>query len=481
MLTRRHVLLSGAGLALTSALPRLAMASAPTLTVASRQLEVLGKAATVYGITGPNGPGLMAKEGDRFTGTVANQTGGDLILHWHGQVLAKNSDDRTRPDGGVQPDGSVESYDFALTPGTHWMHSHQLTEQQLLAAPMITREADAGDVPEAVVMLHDFTFRSPEEILAELGSANMHAMHGKPEGGAMQGMKMDGMDMGKMNMSGHKMGMVQMDAMGMMTHANDVAYDAYLANDRTLSDPQVITVEPGPFRLRIINGGTATAFWIDPGALPAQVIAVDGSPTKPFAARLIPLGQGQRVDLLVQIPAQSGAFPILAQVESATARTGVILATKGAQIGKVADQADTVSAAMDLSLDAALTAAKPLADKPAQMLHLALGQEANYRWTINGAAHGEAPPLEVALGSRVEMMFMNPTMMMHPMHLHGHHFQVVDVGRGRFSGPMRDVVMVPPMGMVTVAVDFDKPGDWFLHCHHLYHMAAGMMTSVKVA
>ena len=76
---------------------------------------------------------------------------------------------------------------------------------------------------------------------------------------------------------------------------------------------------------------------------------------------------------------------------------------------------------------------------------------------------------------------MNPTMMMHPMHLHGHHFQVVDLGLGRFNGPKRDVVMVPPGGMVTVAVDFDKAGEWYLHCHHLYHMASGMMTSVTVA
>lgn len=474
MISRRHVLLSGAGLALTTALPRVAMADAATLTVASRQLDVLGKAATVYGITGPNGAGLMAREGDRFTGTVANQTGSDLILHWHGQVLAKNTDDRTRPDGGVQPDVSVESYDFPLTPGTHWMHSHQLTEQQLLAAPMVTREADAGDVPEAVVMLHDFTFQSPAEILALLGSSKMHDMPGMPKADAMTGMDMSGMDMSKMDMS-------KMGGMPMMTHANDVPYDAYLANDRTLADPQVIEVQPGPFRLRIINGGTATAFWIDPGALPAEVIAVDGSPTKPLAARLIPMGQGQRIDLLLQIPAEGGAFPVLAQVESSTARTGVILATKGAQIARISDQAQTASEPMDLRLDAALTAAKPLAEKPAQMLHMALGQEPGYRWTINGAAHGEAPPIEAALGARVEMMFMNPTMMMHPMHLHGHHFQVVDVGRGRFNGPMRDVVMVPPMGMVTVAVDFDKPGDWFLHCHHLYHMAAGMMTSFKVA
>ncbi len=465
--TRRQFLIGTAALTLLPALPRLALA-APTasLTIASRQIEVLGKAATVFGITGPDRKsGLRAREGDRFTGLVDNQSGEDLILHWHGQVLARNTDDRTRPNGGVQPNASQEAYDLPLTAGTHWMHSHTLSEQQLLAAPMVTVEADAGDVPEAVIMLHDFAFRSPAEIADGLLSA--------------QGHHMAGMDMGKMDMGGMKMSGMSMAG---MTHANDVEYDAYLANDRTLADPDVITVQPGLMRLRIINGATATAFWISAGALAAQVVAVDGNKVAPIPRASIPLAQGQRLDLLVQIPPEGGAFAILAQVENALMQTGVILATSGAQIAKVSSEAATPAPFVDLTFEASLTALNPLPVKPADaLLHIALGMEPGYRWTINGAAHDEAAPLQAALGSRVEMMFMNPTMMMHPMHLHGHHFQVVDLGLGRFNGPRRDVVMVPPGGTVTVAVDFDKAGEWFLHCHHLYHMASGMMTSVTVA
>ncbi len=460
--TRRQFLTATAGLALLPALPRMGFAApAAQLTVASRQLEVLGKAATVFGITGPDGkPGLMAREGERFYGLVDNQSGEDLILHWHGQVLARNTDDRTRPNGGVHPTGTQEAYDFPLTAGTHWMHSHTLSEQQLLAAPMVTVEADAGDTPQAVIMLHDFSFRPPAEIAAGLMTAQGHHM---------AGMKMGGMDMSGMKMEG-------------MTHANDVDYDAYLANDRTLADPDVIAVQSGPVRLRIINGATATAFWISTGGLAAQVVAVDGNKVAPTSRASIPLAQGQRVDLLVQIPPEGGAFAILAQVENALMQTGVILATAGADIAKVPSLAAAPAPFVDLTFDASLSALTPLPAKPADAtLHIALGMEAGYRWTINGAAHGEAAPLQAALGSRVEMMFMNPTMMMHPMHLHGHHFQVVDLGLGRFNGPRRDVVMVPPGGMVTVAVDFDKAGAWFLHCHHLYHMASGMMTSVTVA
>ncbi len=468
--TRRQFLTATAGLALLPALPRAAMAATPALTVASRQLQVLGKAATVYGITGPDGtPGLTARAGDRFTGLVDNQSGGDLVLHWHGQVLAKNTDDRTRPNGGVHPTGTAEAYDFPLTPGTHWMHSHQLTEQQLLAAPMVAVEADAGDMPEAVIMLHDFSFKSPAEIAAGLLTAKGHDM---------AGMDMSAMDMTKGSADTGAMAM----AMPAMIHANDVAYDAYLANDRTLSDPQVIAARPGQMRLRIINGATATAFWLSTGTLATQVVAVDGNPVTPLTRSTMPITQGQRIDLVVTIPPEGGAFPILAQVEDARMRTGVILATPGATIAKLADLADANAPYVDLSFESDLSAMTPLPARPTDaLMHLALGMADGYRWTINGAAHGEASPLQAALGSRVEMMFMNPTMMMHPMHLHGHHFQVVDLGKGRFSGPKRDVVLVPPGAMVTVAVDFDKPGEWYVHCHHLYHMAGGMMTSITVA
>jgi FtsP/CotA-like multicopper oxidase with cupredoxin domain len=266
-----------------------------------------------------------------------------------------------------------------------------------------------------------------------------------------------------------------------MVHANDVAYDAYLANDRTLDDPEVITADKGArLRLRIINGATATAFWIDPGALASQAIAVDGSPCEPLSAKAYPIAQGQRLDLTVTLPPEGGAFPIFAQVEAAKMRTGIVLATAGASVPKLANMADTDSPHLDTRFDAALRAITPLPNRTATMQHIMLGEEPGYRFTLNGAVHGEAPPLMAKVGERVEMMFMNPTMMMHPMHLHGHHFQVVDVGMGRFNGPRRDVVVVNPGAMVTVAVDFDKPGSWYLHCHHLYHMATGMMTEFAV-
>jgi FtsP/CotA-like multicopper oxidase with cupredoxin domain len=72
----------------------------------------------------------------------------------------------------------------------------------------------------------------------------------------------------------------------------------------------------------------------------------------------------------------------------------------------------------------------------------------------------------------------NTTMMSHPMHLHGTSFQVVAINNQRFSGALRDTVMVPPQTTVTVAFDATNAGRWAFHCHNAYHQEAGMMTSV---
>ncbi|MCA0425553.1 MAG: copper oxidase, partial [Proteobacteria bacterium] len=227
---RRRFLANTAALAGTAMLPGTGCAEAPLLTVASRQIEVKRRAARVFGVAGPGGKsGLFANEGDVLRGPLLNATVDPLVMHWHGQIFAPADQDRARTGGGALAAGTSDLHDFRLTPGTHWMHSHTLNEQLLLAAPLVTREKDAGDVQDVVVMLHDFSFRSPEELLAGLGGTNVHSAHG---GAAAAGPgNHGGMNHGAMN---HGSGAV---------HANDIAYDAFLANDRTLDDPEVVQVE----------------------------------------------------------------------------------------------------------------------------------------------------------------------------------------------------------------------------------------------
>jgi FtsP/CotA-like multicopper oxidase with cupredoxin domain len=275
-----------------------------------------------------------------------------------------------------------------------------------------------------------------------------------------------------------------MDAMNMGSMAldlNDIDYDAFLANDRTLDDPEVIRTEPGGrVLLRLINGASATQFWIDLGILTGTVVAVDGHPVRAVRGTRFPVAMAQRLDVLIDLPG-AGPYPILAQVEGKRARTGIVLAASGAPVSRLATEAAENAPPVDLSLERRLEALAPLAPRAADVTHRVIlaGAMAPYAWSMNGEYWPDVTPLMIARGQRVTIEMLNHTMMPHPMHLHGHAFQVVVINGAMLSGAVRDTVLVPPMGSVTIAFDADNPGRWAFHCHNLYHMMTGMMTEVR--
>lgn len=189
----------------------------------------------------------------------------------------------------------------------------------------------------------------------------------------------------------------------------------------------------------------------------------------------------QRIDLALQLPAGHPVVPIFAVLEGERRRTAIILAASGATVRKLPDLATKAAPAVGLQLEQRVRAAAPLKSRPAdRTLHVALtGSMAGYSWGLNGVAYGHDTPLKVATGERVELVMTNQTMMAHPMHLHGHFFQVVAIDGQRFDGAIRDTVMVPAGRSVTIAFDADNPGRWAFHCHNLYHQESGMMTSVE--
>jgi multicopper oxidase len=100
------------------------------------------------------------------------------------------------------------------------------------------------------------------------------------------------------------------------------------------------------------------------------------------------------------------------------------------------------------------------------------------QWTINGRTFDQAEPFPVRADERVRLVFGNQSMMFHPMHLHGHTFQVQQGGR---PGPRKDTVIIRPMQQLAVDLEADNPGQWMLHCHNVYHQEAGMMEVVPTA
>jgi multicopper oxidase len=101
----------------------------------------------------------------------------------------------------------------------------------------------------------------------------------------------------------------------------------------------------------------------------------------------------------------------------------------------------------------------------------------NYDWKINGRLFSDTVPLTIRQGQRATLTFTNTSMMWHPMHLHGHTFQVVKTDGS--PGARKDTVIVLPMQRLTVQLHADNPGTWMFHCHNTYHMEAGMMNSLN--
>jgi FtsP/CotA-like multicopper oxidase with cupredoxin domain len=449
-----------------------AVADEPQTTILQlqrRTIEVNGRSASVYGIRQPDGTaGIITNVGRQFRVRVENQLDVPSLIHWHGMTPPWQQDGVPGISAPPIPAGGTADYDFPLRfGGTFWMHSHEgLQEQLLLSAPLIIHDdRDEPSQQEIVLMLHDFSFTPPGEIYASLQ---------KPKEMSMSGMA-----------SGHGSGMAMPAKAGAAAapDLNDVTYDAFLANDRTLADPEVTKVEPGGRALlRVINASAMSNFHLDLGALGGELIAVDGFRVKPITGRRFPIAVAQRLDIRLSIPRAAAACPVLAILEGTTRQTGIVLAAGSAAIRRIADTAAQPSPAITLDLERRLRAMVPLAPRKADRVHQIdlTGDMAAYVWSINNVPWTkDVPPLPVAEGERVELVMTNKTGMPHPMHLHGHEFQVVEIDGQRFAGAVRDTVLVRPNGRVVVAFDANNPGWWAFHCHLLYHLAGGMFTTIR--
>ncbi len=464
MLSRRNFLAGTLAIGAASRLHAQTGDAAPTvLRIERRDIEVNGKIASMLRIRQPDGTiGITTDVGKPFRVRVENHIEEPSLIHWHGLTPPWQQDGVPGVSGPAIPPGGSANFDFPLPiGGTYWMHSHfGFQEQLLLAAPLIIRDGSekAGE-QEVVVELADFSFTPPEKIYADLQSR--------------QPSEIDMPDMPGMSMA----------AMKGKPDLNDVRYDAFLANSRTLADPDVVKVEPGGrVLLRIINASSMSAYHINLGELTGHLVAVDWLPVQKVHGSTFPIAAAQRLDIELAIPKTAAAYPVLAVLEGERKQTGIVLLAGKGRVRRISGGAGTTSPALMLDLERSLRAVKPLADRKADRTYTInlTGVMQGYQWSINNVAwNKDVPPLMVTEGERVELVLVNQTMMSHPMHLHGHSFQVVAINGDRFAGAMRDTVLVPPKTTVTIAFDADNPGWWSFHCHLLYHLHAGMFATLR--
>jgi FtsP/CotA-like multicopper oxidase with cupredoxin domain len=114
-------------------------------------------------------------------------------------------------------------------------------------------------------------------------------------------------------------------------------------------------------------------------------------------------------------------------------------------------------------------------------IHLT-GNMERFMWSFDGKKFSSVSedPIRFAYNERVRVKLVNDTMMAHPIHLHGHFFELVN-GAPADRQPQKHTVIVQPGGSASFDLTADESGDWAFHCHLLYHMHAGMFQIVTVA
>ncbi len=427
-------------------------ACAPPVTVVPRAVPTTGKVRDIllragelpwrgvptwaYGDSVP-GPVIRATVGDRLRIALQNDLPAATSVHWHGLAIPNAMDGVPGVTTPEVASGGRFDYDFVVPdPGTYWFHPH--TGLQLdtgLYAPLIIDDPrEPGDYDrEWIVVLDDWADgRDPQDLMTQLAATR--GMH-------------------------------------MMMGGGDIAYPSYLVNGRPASDPQVLRARTGQrIRVRIINAAADTLFTVALGGHTMTVTHTDGFPVQPAPTRSLLIGMGERYDVLVT--AQDGYFPLVAQaVGKAGSALAVLRTGTRAGLSRPAelDSPPLTASALQVAPEVAL----PSSDPDAQVDLVLSGSMSPYRWTINGRAYPDTEPIRITAGQSLRLRMRNMSMMSHPIHLHGHTFQLGPAGG---MGARKDTVLVPAMGAVSVDVRATNPGAWMLHCHNAYHAEAGMMT-----
>jgi FtsP/CotA-like multicopper oxidase with cupredoxin domain len=446
------------------------------LVAAPGVVDLGGRSARTWAFDGTvPGPELRLSAGQLLRVEFENRLPAPTSIHWHGIALRNDMDGVPGFTQAPIAPGARFLYEFTVPdPGTYFFHPHagvQL-DRGLYGVLIVEDPAEPGRYDrEAVIVLDDWTDgvgEAPDRILARLLANGMdhtdmpamdHSMSGMQHGSSMQAMATASRPLGD--------------------DTGDIRYPLYLANGRQARSPAILSARPGErVRLRIVNAGADTAFRLALGGHRLTVTHADGFPVLPVTTDALLIGMGERYDAVVRL--EDGAFPLVAVAEGKSAQALAVIRTGRGPVPRAGVRPGELQRRLLTVDDLQATAGADLGPVAPHRTHRLVldGNMATYRWTINGHTMHRGAPLEVREGERVRLVFDNRTTMFHPMHLHGHTFQLRRTGT-RDPGARKDTVIVRPGERVTVDFDAANPGRWMLHCHNAYHQAGGMMTELS--
>lgn len=470
--TRRHFLLGSAGAAAVMAVPGLsARAAGPrtyALGAAPASVQLLAKpgspktAIWAYGGKAP-GPLLRARQGERLRIELANGLPQETTVHCHGLRLPNAMDGVPGLTQAPVAQGGKFVYEFDLPDaGMFWYHPHIYATEQVergLSGVIIVDEPEPPKVDRELVWLVD-DWRVGD----------------------------DGQVAGEFN------------------HPHDVSHGGRLGNLVTINGAELdhVAVKGGErIRLRMVNAANARVFGLHFAGLAPRVIALDGHPVTPYApaGERVAFGPGQRIDLILDIPARPGElfvvrddyyqrfaydFVTFAVDPGTSLRESPLDAPVTLKPNPLPEPDLATATTQDFVIEGGAMGGLTEATFKGEKVGLRkLFRQHGKAWTLNGIASsgmGEAPMFNLARGKSYRWRIKNDTVWDHPMHLHGHAFRILSRnGKPVPAQPWADTVLLHADETAEVAFVADNPGKWLFHCHVLEHHHGGMGAVVEVA
>ncbi|GCC52818.1 copper oxidase [Chryseotalea sanaruensis] len=479
------------------------------LVISDTTVNYTGKEKKAIAINGQlPAPTLHFTEGDTAEIHVYNKLHHETSIHWHGLILPNEQDGvpylTTAP---ILPHGHHVFRFPIVQNGTYWYHSHTMLQEQIgMYGAFIIHKREESLVPEYTMLLSDWSDENPHQIERSLHYAtDWYAIKKGAAQSYAEALKAK--QLGTKFENEFKR-MAAMDV-------SDVYYERLLTNGKP--EQQYNALQPGDsIRVRIINGSASTYFWLNYAGGKISVVASDGMDVVPVAVDRLIVGVSESYDVIIKIP-DTGSYELRATSEDRTNHTTLWLGQGDKQFIKdmprlnyfegmtMMNDMMTVGGQMhDMGMDMSLQqmdmnavmyrelteqeqspvtlnyamlkspVTTTLPDAPTRTLNFTLtGNMNRYIWTMDNRTISESDKILIKQGENIRIILTNNSMMRHPMHLHGHFFRIVN-GQGEYA-PLKNVLDIMPMETDTIEFHASEQyGDWFFHCHILYHMMSGM-------
>lgn len=414
------------------------------------------------------GPEIRLKEGEIVRVILKNNLPEDTTIHWHGLPVPNKMDGVPNVTQKTVKPGEIFIYEFEATPpGTYIYHSHAYyqLDRGLYGSLIVEPRREEGS--------YDRDYSLVLEDWVQIDGAGPEASKaGRIRPAIGMGMMARGM-MGRGYRSGEPL--------------QEPVYDVYTINGKVFKALQPFKVKKGDkVRMRIINPSSSTLYTLRIAGHSFKITHTDGRPVLPFEVDALRIGMGERYD--VEFIANNPGRWHIYNLRDGSPVSGWLLGTllyEGIKSRRYNDDNLTRFRVSDYSFLEGVDEryVKSIMGRVDRVYRMTLsgGMMGSPYWMINGRVYPESDDFSVRLGDKIRFEYFNMSMMPHPMHLHGHSFEVI--GTGRITGVRikKDTIIIQPhMGWGAVEFVADNPGIWFHHCHNLYHMGAGMANLVKI-